>query len=92
MADNNMQVIGDKEKLKNEPRTVTPTPFSGGKMQAVGDTISQMKDTPVSMAPKAFAGGTIQKVGSDVALKDTPRHGWQSFDTPMSQRAIKQSK
>lgn len=92
MADNKMQVVGDRETLKNEPRTVTPTPFSGGKMHAVGDTIPNMNSTPVSMAPKEFSGGTIQKVGTDVTLKDTPRHGWQSHDMPMSQRAIKQSK
>lgn len=82
------QLIGDKEKLKSGPRSMDRTEFSGGKFQAVGDSVS-LKQTPVPLQQnkKGVSGGTFQKIGDSVTLGKTPIKGWQSHDTPISNRA-----
>jgi len=82
------QLIGDKEKLKSGPKSMDRTEFSGGKFQAVGDSVS-LKQTPVPLQHnrKNVSGGTFQKVGDSVTLGKTPIKGWQSHDTPISNRA-----
>lgn len=82
------QLIGDREKLSKGPKSMDRTEFSGGKFQAVGDSVA-LKQTPVPLQQnrKGISGGTFQKVGDSVSLSQTPHKGWTSYETPISNRA-----
>lgn len=82
------QLIGDKEKLSKGPRNMDRTQFSAGKFQMVGDSVSMsQKPVPLQQERTGIRGGTYQKVGDSVSLGKTPIKGWQSFPTPISDRA-----
>ena len=88
------QTIGTEANLSNGPRNMEPVRTSGGTIQSVGET-ANLKPTPVPLQEfsKGTRGGTLQQTGEKASLQERSAFkGWQSANTPMSERAIKQSK
>jgi hypothetical protein len=86
------QEVGDKQKLSKGPRSYDRSKFSGGSHQLVGDHVPMSsKPVPLQSGNKHVQGGAYQKIGDSVSLSRSPQKGWNSFSTPMSDRAWKQS-
>lgn len=88
------QITGDKQPLQNGPGNYTNSRFQGGSKQITGDDVS-LKSTPSRLTEfsKGESGGTMQILGDDQKLKENSAfHGWQSYNTPMSDRSEEQSK
>ncbi len=81
------QLIGDEQKLSKGPRSAEPHGFSGGKFQLLGDQV-KMSEKPVPLQQyRAGTGhGKFQNVGDKVSLSETPHKGWNSYNTPISER------
>jgi len=86
------QLIGDEQKLSKGPRNYDRSKFSGGRVQQVGDRVA-LSDRPVPLQEgnKGVRGGSYQQVGDSVTLSKTPQKGWESYPTPVSDRARQQS-
>ena len=86
------ELIGDKENLKSGPKSVQATFTKGpGMFEMVGDSVPMSK-TPVSLQMSEKSKGSFQMVGDKVSMSSTPHKGWDSASTPLSDRAIFQSK
>lgn len=86
------QIIGDKEKLSKGPRNSERKQFSGGSFQQVGDNVNlSQKPVPLQQGHAGTKGGQHQNVGEKVSLSPTPHKGWDSYSTPLSERAMFQS-
>lgn len=88
----NAQIIGNSQPLKNEPRNVLPEYHAKPQSQTIGTTVP-LQTSPSNL--KYGAGtrsGQFQIIGDKVAMSDTPVLGYQSANTPMSQRAIDSKK
>lgn len=80
------QIVGDEQKLSKGPKNEDPHGFKGGKFQAVGD-MAPIGSTPVPLQQGKVANkGKFQNIGTHQPLSQTPQKGWNSFNTPMSDR------
>jgi hypothetical protein len=88
-----IQKIGTQANLKDGPRNAELDKFAGGTIQAIG-TQANLKESPVGLQDMIgrSVGGTIQSLGTAANLNKTPQKGWDTPSTPMSNRAVKQSK
>lgn len=88
----NAQIIGNSQPVKSEPRNVLPENHVKPQAQTIGTTV------PLQTAPsseKYGAGvrsGKFQVIGEQIKMSDAPVLGYQSANTPMSQRAIDSKK
>lgn len=88
----NAQIIGNTQPLKSEPRNVLPENHGKPQAQTIGTTV------PLQTAPanvKYGAGvksGQFQVIGEKIQMSDAPVLGYQSANTPMSQRAVDSKK
>ena len=72
--------------LKSEPRNVLPDSGKGFNCQTVGTTVPLQSEPSTVKYGANTPNGTFQSFGETVPLKHTPISGWQSYDTPMSER------
>lgn len=98
------QLMGEQAALqKNSPLEYEQGGYNGGaKMPDYKgrlDNPSSGEKAPIQRVPynlEPINAGTgkpmIQSIASTCPMGTTPMHGWQSANTPMSKRAIKQSK
>lgn len=86
------QKVGDEQRLSKGPRNYNRSQFASGKYQKVGDEI-KLSTKPVAgqSGVKNIRGGSYQKVGDSVSLNRSAQKGWNSYSTPMSERAVEQS-
>lgn len=83
------QLLGSEVGLKhNSPLNMEHDGKTGHPMvQEVGTSLP-LSETPTGLhTNEAIKEGTRQTLGSQAPLSMTPRRGWQSHDTPMSDRA-----
>lgn len=86
------QRIGDEQKLSKGPRSMERSRFSGGQQQQVGDRVPlSTRPVPMQYGNKHVSGGSYQQIGDSVSLSKAPQKGWNSFPTPVSDRAKAQS-
>lgn len=86
-----LTTIGSKSPLKTEPRTMLPESPKAPTIQTIG-TKSPLKESPGPVYGSGTPDGERQIVGTQIKLNDIPRLGWQSIDTPMSNRAVDSKK
>jgi len=88
------QLLGEQADLQhNSPLNVEHDGKTGTpEKQLLGE------QAPLSMTPATLAesqsgvsSGQFQTLGSQAPLSNTPIHGWTSYPTPPSNRAVKQS-
>lgn len=92
MADKRFELIGTSETLKKEPRTATPNRGEKPQVEAVGTKLPlSMEPTNVKYGARA-SSGEFQTVGTKMKTSEKPTLGWQSYDTPMSKRAVDSKK
>lgn len=86
------QVLGDEEKLKGGPRTFNADKFKGGAYGVVGDHVGMSsKPVPLQQGNTGIRGGSHSIVGDSVTMSSAPHKGWNSYSTPVSDRASFQS-
>lgn len=86
------QLLGTQQPLQKGPADMTQNRPSSGTAEILGDQ-APISRTPVSMA-NFWTGGSSDRqiLGSEAPLNKTPHKGWESHPTPMSKRAVDQSK
>jgi hypothetical protein len=87
-----MQISGTEQKLKTEPRNVLPDSKKSINLQSASTQAPLKMDTNGIKYGAGTPNGTMQIVGTQAKLSDTPTLGYQSYTTPMSQRAIDSKK
>jgi hypothetical protein len=88
------QLLGSEAPLqKNSPLTNLPEAKTGTPQEEFFGSQAPISRTPYSNTPYNQGTGepTKQFFGSEAPLNHTPVHGWESFTTPMSHRAMEQS-
>lgn len=86
------QIIGTYQAVKTEPRNVLPEGNVKPQAQAIGTSI------PLQTAPSSekygagVRGGKFQVIGEQIKMSDAPVLGYQSANTPMSERVISSKK
>ena len=79
-------------KLKNEPRNILPDNHDRFNVQMIGDKV-KLQETPSTVKYGASTpNGELQMIGDAHKLSDKPFSGWQSYDTPVSDRTAEQKK
>lgn len=81
------------QPLKTEPRNVLPDNHKAFNLQTSSTPVLKLQTEPSTV--KYGAGtpqGTFQTSADTVKLNKTPMSGWQSWDTPVSDRTIAQKK
>lgn len=81
--------FGTGAPLKDGPRSVEHTGGGGGQREDFGSKAA-LDRTPSSNKFHS-GGGSREDFGSKAPLGSTPIKGYQSANTPMSKRSIKQS-
>lgn len=88
----NAQIIGNSQPVKSEPRNVLPENHGKPQAQTIGTT---MPLQTVASNVKYGAGtrsGQFQVIGEQIKMSDAPVLGYQSANTPMSNRAVDSKK
>lgn len=88
----NAQIIGNSQPVKSEPRNVLPENHGKPQAQTIGTTVP-LQTSPSNL--KYGAGtrsGQFQVIGEQIKMSDAPVLGYQSANTPMSQRAVDSKK
>ena len=89
------QLLGSEASLqKNFPLNVEHDGKTGTPEEQLLGSHAPTSRTPVPLQHfnKGERAGTFQLSGSEAPLDHTPTKGYTSFKTPMSDRAVKQSK
>lgn len=86
----NLQKQGTEANLKDGPRNVELDSFSGGQIQKTGDSANLKGVVGLKDFVGRTSAGELQTVGTSANLNKTPQKGFQG--TPMSNRAVKQSR
>ena len=92
MNKSKIQVVGTEQKLKSEPRNVLPDYNKKPDAQLVGTQVKLQQDASSVKYGSGTKSGEMQIVGSKIPLSDKPYLGYQSYSTPMSERAIRSKK
>ncbi len=86
------QIIGTYQAVKTEPQNILLEGYVKPQAQAIG-TALPLQTTPSN--EKYGAGvrsGKFQVIGDQIKMSDAPILGYQSANTPMSQRSISSKK
>lgn len=84
--DSRVQFVGSQADLQNEPRDMRNDNFAGGLVEFVGSEAELSRRTdPMGVFDKHVRGGMVEWIGSEAECDRTPRRGWQSFSTPISE-------
>lgn len=89
-----LQMVGMKQALKTEPRNTLPDNHAkpSGGAQMLGTTVKLQSEASSVKYGAGTPDGTRQMVGEQVKMSSKPFSGWQSNDTPMSNRNGEQKK
>lgn len=89
-----LQMVGDMQKLKLEPKNTLPDNRSKpSSSQMLGTTVPIQSNATTVKFGAGTPNGTVQMdIASKVKMSDKPFSGWQSYDTPPSDRTIQQKK
>jgi len=87
-----MQISGTEQKLKTEPRNVLPENNKSPNLQSGSSTVPLKKEANAIKYGANTPNGTMQLTGTALDLSSKPMLGWQSYTTPMSQRAVDSKK
>lgn len=87
-----MQITGTKQALKTEPRNVLPDNHKSPNLQTSSTKAPLKTEANTIKYGAGTPNGEMQITGTQVKLSDKPSLGWQSYTTPMSQRAIDSKK
>ncbi len=86
------QIIGTTQPVKSEPRNVLPENHGKPQAQTIGTTVP-LQTTPSNVKYGAGAhSGKFQVIGDQIKMSDAPVLGYQSANTPMSERAVDSKK
>ena len=85
-----IESFASKAPLKGGPGNMEPDNKKSGEIQSFAAK-APLKEAPASNMPWGGHGNAIETFGVKAPLKQTPQKGYTS-GTPMSDRAIKQSK
>lgn len=86
------QIIGNSQPLKGEPRNVLPENHGKPQAQTIGTTVPLQTETAGVKYGAGVRSGQFQVIGEQIKMSDAPVLGYQSANTPMSQRAIDSKK
>lgn len=87
-SDNRIQFVGSEADLQSGPDDMRNDNFPGGMVEFVGSEAELSRKTdPMGVFDKHVRGGTVQFIGSEAECNRTPRRGWQSYTTPISQNS-----
>ena len=92
MDKNKIQVVGTEQKLKDSPRNVLPEFNKKPDAQLSGTQIKLQQDASSVKYGAGTKNGEMQLNGTKIPLSDKPFLGYQSYSTPMSERAIRSKK
>lgn len=85
----NIQMTGSAMDLSKGPRDMISTAFGGGSVQMTGSESDLSHETdPMGVFNKGVRGGKTQTFAGTVDLDRTPRRGWESYDTPISDNTM----
>ena len=88
----NLKTTALQSSLKNEPRNVLPENHQKPQMEAIGTKVP-LQGAPSNVKFGADTpNGKHQIIGTKIAMSDKPVLGYQSANTPMSERAIDSKK
>ena len=87
-----IQTVASKQSLKSEPRNVLPDFDKSPNLQTGSTKAPLKKEANTIKYGAGTPNGTMQITGTQVDLGSKPMLGWQSYTTPMSQRAIDSKK
>jgi len=86
------QIIGTSQPVKNEPRNVLPENHGKPQAQTIGTTMPLQTEASSVKYGAGTHSGKFQVIGDKISMSDAPVLGYQSANTPMSQRAIDSKK
>lgn len=86
------QIIGTYRELKTEPRNVLPEGPKKPQAQAIGTTMPMQTSPTMAKFGAGVSSGKFQIIGDQIKMSDAPVLGYQSANTPMSERAIASKK
>jgi hypothetical protein len=88
----NLKTTASQSPLKNEPKNVLPENHQKPQMQASGDKV-QLQTAPSNVKYGANTpNGKLQLIGDKISMGQSPVLGYQSANTPMSDRAVDSKK
>jgi hypothetical protein len=88
----NLKTTASQSPLKNEPKNVLPENHQKPQMQASGDK-APLQTTPSNVKYGANTpNGKLQLIGDKISMGQSPVLGYQSANTPMSDRAVDSKK
>lgn len=87
------QYTGSEVPLSKDPLEMDPTQRGYPMLEQLTGTQAGLNPKPTGLTQydNGIREGTFQLTGEQVSLQKTPNHGWDSANTPMSKRAIRQS-
>lgn len=88
----NKQIIGTYQVLKNEPRNVLPESPVKPKAQMIGTAIPLQTTPSGEKYGSGTRSGKFQVIGEQIKMSDAPILGYQSANTPMSERTVSSKK
>lgn len=79
------EMVGSMADLKKSPKDMRNDLFQSGTIQMVGSMADLTKRTvPQGQYDKHTQNGMMEMIASEADLNRTPRRGWQSYETPIS--------
>lgn len=88
----NAQIIGNYQSVKTEPRNVLPESHAKPQAQTIGTTVPLQTTPDASKYGAGTKSGKFQVIGEQIKMSDAPVLGYQSANTPMSERAVASKK
>ena len=91
MAKNkNVEMVGTEFDLKKGPDDMRRDSFSGGMVEMIGSEAALgYRTVPMGVFDKGISGGSVaMDFAGKVGLDRTPRQGWESYDTPISDNSM----
>jgi hypothetical protein len=86
MAKGSKDMIGSQADLKNGPADMQREEFRSGTIDMIGSDAEMHGRTPIGEFDKHTRGGTIDFIGDRMSLSNTPKRGWDSWDTPIAEQ------
>lgn len=86
------QIIGNYQPVKTEPRNVLPENHGKPQAEMIGTHVPLQVETSNIKYGAGTKSGKFQVIGAQIKMSDAPVLGYQSANTPMSERAVDSKK